>query len=124
MSSPRCITSLCHTEIQPQKYQECSPIRKTTIIVSRSPLADLAHRVGTPAYVYSSQAIRQNYADYTQAFGALPHTVCYAVKANSSLAVLALLAKRGPASTSSPAANSTASFKPRRPVEDRLLRSW
>jgi diaminopimelate decarboxylase len=59
------------------------------------PLADLAHHVGTPAYVYSSQAILENYAAYTQAFGALPHTVCYAVKANSSLAVLALLAKAG-----------------------------
>ncbi|MCX6627236.1 MAG: diaminopimelate decarboxylase [Candidatus Solibacter sp.] len=59
------------------------------------PLADLAHQAGTPAYVYSSQAILQNYAAYTQAFGALPHTVCYAVKANSSLAILALLAKAG-----------------------------
>jgi diaminopimelate decarboxylase len=58
-------------------------------------LADLAHHTGTPAYVYSSQAILQNYAAYTQAFGALPHTVCYAVKANSSLAILALLAKAG-----------------------------
>jgi diaminopimelate decarboxylase len=58
-------------------------------------LADLAHHAGTPAYVYSSQGIRQNYAAYTQAFGTLPHTVCYAVKANSSLAVLALLAKAG-----------------------------
>lgn len=59
------------------------------------PLADLAHAVGTPAYVYSSQAILQNYAAYTAAFGTLPHTVCYAVKANSSLAILALLAKAG-----------------------------
>jgi diaminopimelate decarboxylase len=59
------------------------------------PLADLAHHVGTPAYVYSSRTILENYAAYTQAFGALPHTVCYAVKANSSLAVLALLAKAG-----------------------------
>ena len=58
-------------------------------------LADLAHRVGTPAYVYSAQAILKNYAAYTEAFGTLPHTVCYAVKANSSLAVLALLAKAG-----------------------------
>src|SRR5436309_3840381 len=59
------------------------------------PLADLAHRVGTPAYVYSSQAILDNYRAYDEAFGDLPHTVCYAVKANSSLAVLALLAKKG-----------------------------
>ena len=58
-------------------------------------LADLAARVGTPAYVYSSQTILANYRAYDEAFGALPHTVCYAVKANSSLAVLALLAKAG-----------------------------
>src|ERR1022692_2192337 len=58
-------------------------------------LTDVAHRVGTPTYVYSAQAIRQNYAAYTEAFGTLPHPVCYAVKANSSLAVLALLARQG-----------------------------
>jgi diaminopimelate decarboxylase len=59
------------------------------------PLADLAHRVGTPAYVYSSQAILDNYRAYDEAFGDLPHAVCYAVKANSSLAVLSLLARAG-----------------------------
>jgi diaminopimelate decarboxylase len=58
-------------------------------------LADLAHRVGTPAYVYSARAILENYCAYADAFGDLPHTVCYAVKANSSLAVLSLLAKAG-----------------------------
>jgi diaminopimelate decarboxylase len=58
-------------------------------------LADLAHRAGTPAYVYSSQAILENYRAYDEAFGDLPHSVCYAVKANSSLAVLGLLAKAG-----------------------------
>src|ERR1041385_3078512 len=59
------------------------------------PLADIARRAGTPAYVYSSQLILRNYAAYHAAFGALPHTVCYAVKANGSLAVLARLAKAG-----------------------------
>src|SRR3954453_15480531 len=59
------------------------------------PLADLAHKVGTPAYVYSGSAIVQNYRAYDDAFGDLPHTVCYAVKANSSLGVLSLLAKAG-----------------------------
>ena len=59
------------------------------------PLADLAARVGTPAYVYSSDVILKNYRAYDEAFGDLPHTVCYAVKANSSLGVLALLAKAG-----------------------------
>jgi len=59
------------------------------------PLADLAARVGTPAYVYSSDVILKNYRAYDEAFGDLPHTVCYAVKANSSLAILAMLAKAG-----------------------------
>src|ERR1017187_4176386 len=59
------------------------------------PLADLAAHAGTPAYVYSSRAIRANYQAYDEALGDLPHVVCYAVKANSSLAVLALLAKAG-----------------------------
>jgi diaminopimelate decarboxylase len=58
-------------------------------------LADLAARVGTPAYVYSSQSLLANYRAYDDSFGDLPHTVCYAVKANSSLGVLALLARAG-----------------------------
>jgi diaminopimelate decarboxylase len=59
------------------------------------PLADLAARVGTPAYVYSSRTLLANYQAYDESFGDLPHTICYSVKANSSLAVLALLAKAG-----------------------------
>ena len=59
------------------------------------PLADLAAKVGTPAYVYSSQTILANYRAYDEAFGSFPHSVCYAVKANSSLGVLALLAGAG-----------------------------
>jgi len=59
------------------------------------PLADLAHHAGTPAYVYSANAILKNYRAYTEAFGDLPHSVCYAVKANSTLGVLSLLAKAG-----------------------------
>ncbi len=59
------------------------------------PLADLAARVGTPAYVYSSETILTNYRAYDEAFGDLPHRVCYAVKANSSLALLGLLARAG-----------------------------
>src|SRR5689334_21817738 len=59
------------------------------------PLADIAGSVGTPAYIYSGRTILENYRAYDEAFGDLPHTVCYAVKANSALAVLALLAKAG-----------------------------
>ncbi len=59
------------------------------------PLADIARQVGTPAYVYSSAAILESYRAYDEALADLPHTVCYAVKANSSLGILALLAKAG-----------------------------
>ena len=58
-------------------------------------LADLAARVGTPAYVYSAESLLTSYRAYDESFGDLPHIVCYAVKANSSLGVLALLAKAG-----------------------------
>ena len=56
-------------------------------------LADVAKKAGTPCYVYSARSIREAWRSYDAAFADLPHNVCYAVKANSSLAVLALLAK-------------------------------
>jgi diaminopimelate decarboxylase len=59
------------------------------------PLADIAQQAGTPCYVYSAQAILSNYRAYDEAFGAQAHTVCYAVKANSNLAILSLLARAG-----------------------------
>jgi len=68
---------------------------RNDLYCEKVPLADLAARVGTPAYIYSSETILANYRAYDEAFGDLPHKVCYAVKANSSLGVLALLAKAG-----------------------------
>src|SRR5450432_2411540 len=58
-------------------------------------LAEIAARVGTPCYVYSAAAILENFRAYDQTFGAMPHTICYAVKANGNLAVLRLLAAAG-----------------------------
>src|SRR5947209_7361394 len=58
-------------------------------------LAEIAARVGTPCYVYSADAILTNFRAYDQTFGTLPHTICYAVKANGNLAVLSLLARAG-----------------------------
>jgi diaminopimelate decarboxylase len=66
-----------------------------TLYCEDVPLADIAKVSGTPAYVYSSGTILENYRAYDEAFGSLPHTVCYAVKANSSLGILSLLAKAG-----------------------------
>ena len=58
-------------------------------------LAEIAARAGTPCYVYSAAAIRENYRAYDRAFGGQPHTICYAVKANGNLSVLRLLAAEG-----------------------------
>ncbi|HEV1286277.1 MAG TPA: diaminopimelate decarboxylase [Bryobacteraceae bacterium] len=59
------------------------------------PLADVAAKAGTPCYVYSARTILENFRAYDKAFGAQPHTVCYSVKANGSLAILKLLAQAG-----------------------------
>ncbi len=58
-------------------------------------LADIAERAGTPCYVYSSATILEHYRAYDETFGATPHTICYAVKANGNLALLRLLAQAG-----------------------------
>jgi diaminopimelate decarboxylase len=55
----------------------------------------IARSAGTPCYVYSAQTILDAYRAYDDAFGDMPHMVCFAVKANSTLAVLSLLARAG-----------------------------
>jgi diaminopimelate decarboxylase len=58
-------------------------------------LDTLATRFGTPLYVYSKQALEAAYHSYVRAFADVPHQICYAVKANSSLAILNLFARLG-----------------------------
>jgi diaminopimelate decarboxylase len=58
-------------------------------------LEAIAAETGTPCYVYSAGAILGAYRAYDFALAGLPHVICYAVKANSTLGVLALLAKEG-----------------------------
>jgi diaminopimelate decarboxylase len=55
----------------------------------------LAKKYGTPLYVYSATHIQERFDLFEQAFAPVPHLICYAVKANSALAILALLDKRG-----------------------------
>jgi diaminopimelate decarboxylase len=59
------------------------------------PLADIARQVGTPVYVYNAGAIRERYGALDRALAGLPHRLCYAVKANSTLAVLRILRDLG-----------------------------
>jgi diaminopimelate decarboxylase len=58
-------------------------------------LADVARHFGTPCYVYSRATIVENFRAYQAAFVASKPMICYAVKANSTLSVLALLASEG-----------------------------
>jgi len=55
----------------------------------------IVERVGTPAYIYSARAIREAYGAIDQAFAAYPHAIHYALKANSTLAVVRLLRSIG-----------------------------
>lgn len=56
---------------------------------------DIANQYGTPCYVYSRKAFEQQYLAYENALQGREHLVCYAMKANSNLAVLNVLAKLG-----------------------------
>lgn len=58
-------------------------------------LDTIAQEQGTPCYVYSRAALEQHWKDLDQAFSSHPHLICYAVKANSNIAVLNVLAQLG-----------------------------
>jgi len=58
-------------------------------------LPDIAARFGTPTYVYSAATMRRHYRVFADALAGLDHAICYAVKANSNLGVLGLLADLG-----------------------------
>lgn len=59
------------------------------------PLHVIAGEVGSPTYCYDAGTIVARYQALDSAFGALPHRICYAVKANSNLAILGMLARLG-----------------------------
>jgi len=58
-------------------------------------VTDLMAEYGSPLYIYSCSQIVSNWQQFDQAFGDHPHLICYAVKANSNLSVLNILAKLG-----------------------------
>ncbi len=58
-------------------------------------LDTLARRFGTPLYAYSSAEIVRRFRAFNSAFEAMPHSICYSVKANSNIAILRLLAREG-----------------------------
>ncbi len=58
-------------------------------------LADIAARSGTPCYAYSARAVLDRFRAYEEGLEGFPHLVCYSVKANSNLGLLALLVRAG-----------------------------
>jgi diaminopimelate decarboxylase len=59
------------------------------------PLDEIAGRFGTPCYVYSRATLERHWHAFDDAFGDYPHLVCYATKANGTLAILDRLARLG-----------------------------
>src|SRR6185295_9303664 len=69
--------------------------RNGELHVEAVPLRQIAEQHGTPCFVYSRAALTEAWRAYDEAFAGTDHLVCYAVKANSSLAVLNLFARLG-----------------------------
>ncbi len=69
--------------------------RSEQLFAEDVPLREIAQQLGTPAYVYSRATLERHWHAFDQALGEWPHLICYAVKANSNLAVLNLLARLG-----------------------------
>lgn len=69
--------------------------REQGLCVEELPLTHVAERYGTPCYVYSRAGLESAYREFDRVFAGLPHLVCYAVKANSNLAILNLFARLG-----------------------------
>ncbi|WP_111429471.1 diaminopimelate decarboxylase [Rhodobacteraceae bacterium DSL-40] len=59
------------------------------------PLPEIAAEVGTPVYVYSAATLTRHYEVFSEALAGMPHLICFAMKANSNLAVLKLMGSLG-----------------------------
>lgn len=69
--------------------------REDALYAESVPLETIASRFGTPCYVYSRATLERHWHAFDDALSGHPHLICYAVKANSNLAVLNLLARLG-----------------------------
>jgi diaminopimelate decarboxylase len=69
--------------------------REQQLFAEELAVADIAKRFDTPAYIYSRATIERHWRAFDDAFEGKPHLICYAVKANSNIAVLNVLARLG-----------------------------
>src|SRR5208282_839395 len=79
----------------PAQYTPYYAYRQQAVHCEGVALSRIADAAGTPTYVYSRASIEAAYRQLDRAFGSLPHALCYAVKANSNLSVLRVLARLG-----------------------------
>ena len=70
-------------------------LRNGELFAENVALSQIGQRFGTPCFVYSRAALEQAFRRYDQAFGTRQHLICYAMKANSNLAILNLFARLG-----------------------------
>ncbi len=83
--------------LDPTAYIPFFRYRRGRLFCEGTRLETIAEHLGTPAYVYSSASLAAAYRRFDVAFAAVPHTICYSVKANSNLSLLRLLARLGSA---------------------------
>jgi len=69
--------------------------RRGVLFAEEIPVPDLARAYGTPLYLYSTATLVRHWRVLNRSLSGLPHLVCYAIKANSNLAVLNLFARLG-----------------------------
>lgn len=67
--------------------------RNHELYIENVKLKSIAEKFGTPCYVYSRAVLETNWQTFDQSFRSVPHRICYAVKANSNITILHLLAK-------------------------------
>ena len=69
--------------------------RQDQLFAENVAVSDIAEQYGTPCYIYSRGTLERHWHAFDDALASLPHLVCYAVKANSNLAVLNIFARLG-----------------------------
>src|SRR5689334_20012246 len=96
-----------HSSSRPKRHRPVDPTQFTPFYRSRAQagaktifcedvsLEAVAQSAGTPAYVYSRAGIESSYRTLDKALAGIPHTLCYAMKANANLSILRTLADLG-----------------------------
>ncbi len=82
-------------EVKTKHDLACFQYRRGQLCCEDVPVAEVARRIGTPFYLYSQSALERQFQAFDRAFAPVRHLTCYAVKANSNLAVLALFRALG-----------------------------